>query len=73
VAANQAEHTTQYNGFDLGAVVAADHTAAGLLGVGRNVLTADQANGPVLHRFGNRGNRMVTHCEGGQPMAQCAI
>ena len=73
MAAHQAEHTAQHHRFNLGPLGGADQAAGGLLRISGHVLAANHANGPVLHRFGDRGNRMETHLRGGQPLARSAI
>jgi len=67
-----------YNGFGISVpwfvVAESNHRGWAARRSSERLLTADQANGPVLHRFGNRGEiGWWTHVKGGNQLAQCAI
>ena len=61
MATHQRQQPSEHHRFDLGAIGGADHAAGELLGIGRNVLTTDNTDGPVLRRFGDRGDGVLAH------------
>ena len=62
MAPHQGQHPTQDHSLDLTAVGGLDHPSGQLLRITGPIGPPDHPNGPVLHRFGDRRNRMVTHC-----------
>ncbi len=61
MATHQRQQASKHHRFDLGAIGSADHAAGELLGIGWNVLTTDNTDGPVLRRFGDRGDGVLAH------------
>jgi hypothetical protein len=54
VAAHQGEQTPQDHSLNLNPIGRANHPTGELLGIGRQINPTHHANGPVLHRLGDR-------------------
>ena len=54
VAAHQGEQTPQDHSFNLNPIGCANQPTGELLGIGRHINPTHHANGPVLHRLGDR-------------------
>ena len=54
VAAHQGQQTPQDHSFNLNPIVCANQPTGELLGIGRHINPTHHANGPVLHRLGDR-------------------
>ena len=61
MATHQRQQASEHHRFDFTAIGGADHAPGELLGIGRNVLTTDNTDGPVLRRFGDRGDGVLAH------------
>ena len=61
MATHQREHPAQHHRFDLGAVFGLQGAAGELFGIFGHVGPPHHTDGPVLHRFGDRGNGVLTH------------
>ena len=58
---HQGQDPPQDHRLNRGAVGGFDHPPGELLGIAGPIGPSDHTDGPVLHRFGDRRNRMVTH------------
>ena len=61
VAAHQRQHPAEHHRLDAAAVLHLNAAAGELLRVVGQVGPAHHTDGPVLHRFGDRGNGVLTH------------
>ena len=61
VTAHQGKQPTEHHGLNGSAVGAANQTTGELVAIGGFVDAAHHADGPVLQRFGDRGNGVLTH------------
>ena len=61
MAAHQREQTAQHHRLDLIALGGADQATGKHIGLGRHVDAPHDADGPVLVRFGDRGDGVLAH------------